>query len=361
MLVILDRSLIDVTKTDHASIAGLESVLSTSYNGEHFLTSTFPVIHALLKLPLSIKGRAVLNRIRSNASLHGHLPYPGGFTIEIVSKGLATRKSNRMWSMPVTDFKNKPFPPSVILGENMLDAEAYFSAAQQARIKYGYSEICRAVPDAGGGSQTTVKLQGYLNHTNGYCFCVTDGDYREPTGSKSSVTSSCETLSVSAAWPTYSTDFHARSIENIIPIELLEDSYGQSPLPQVFHTYKKIYDFDNETGRYIDAKIGLRYCGILKMKNGSERHNFWISKIKKHNLEHRLTELTNNPPKCTDSKCSECSIISGLGGGTLKQVVDYFNKTTTQKLAQRVSINSLWCELGLNIYHWTFADKPVLS
>ena len=359
--MILENSLMNINSSDASSIAGLESVLSASHNGEHCMTSSFVVIHALLKLPLSMKGRAVLQKIRSNISLHGHLPYPESFILEIVSHGVAIKLNGRRWSIPVTDFKNKPFPSSIVLGENMLDAEAYFSAAQQARIKYRYREVCKTIPDAGGGSQTAVKLQGYLKQGNGYCFCVTDGDYREPNGLKSAVTTSCEQLVNQNTWPAFATDFDARSIENIIPIELVEDSYGSAPLPQSFHDYKSIYNADKQTATYIDAKAGLKYCGVIKMNADSFRYKFWWAKIEKHKLEMRFDALSKNPPSCPYNDCAKCTIIGGLGGGTLKQVVKYFNENTSHKLAKRVSLNSTWCDLGAKLYHWTMADKPAFS
>ncbi len=361
MLVILEKSLAKIPPTDQSSISGLESVLTSSYNGEHFLISSFPVIQSLLKLPLSLKGKAVLQRIRNTTALHGHLPYPESFILEIVFQHQAERKSDRRWTIPVTDFKNKNFPPSVVLGENMLDAKAYSSAAKQARIKHGHTESCKPTPDAGGGSQTAVKLEGYLNLENGYCFCITDGDYKEPTGTQSAVTSACKKLVADNSWPAFSTDFHARSIENIIPFSLIEESYGPSPLPNNFHSFKKIYEEDCDTAKYIDAKSGLKYCGLTKLKVGSERYKFWLSKIEKHKLEQKFNEYIKNPPKCTNDKCESCSIIDGLGGGTLKQVVNYFDQTTDHKLAQHVPKTSIWCDIGLLIYHWTIADKPSFS
>jgi hypothetical protein len=142
---------------------------------------------------------------------------------------------------------------------------------------------------------------------------------------------------------------------------LVEDSYGSAPLPQSYHDYKAIYDADKLTARYIDAKAGLKYCRVLKMNAHSVRYKFWWSKIETHKLEMRFYTLSKNPPNCSVDNCASCTIIGGLGGGTLKQLVKYFNETTSQKQAQRVSVKSTWCDLGVKLYHWTMADKPAFS
>lgn len=360
MLIILEKSLEKISRTDEAAISGLESVLASSHNGEHFVMGSFVVINALLKIPLSLKGKATLQRIKGSIALCGHLPHADSFVVEITHQGEIEKTNLRRWKIPVSHFKNKSFPPSVILGENMLDAKAYLSAAKQARIKYGFKEICNPMPDAGGGSQTAVKLEGYLNLKNGYCFCITDGDYREPNGSKSISTSLCEKMTIENVWPTFSTDFQARSIENIIPIEIIAESYKAIP-PTSFNSYRAIHDLDNETTRYIDAKTGLKYCAIKRMKEESSNYYFWQSKIAKHKLDNIFNKLNENPPNCQEGNCKDCSIIEGLGGGLLKQVVEYFYETTTHKQAQRIQRNSVWCDLGLLIYHWSVADKPAMS
>lgn len=360
MLVILGETLKEILATDHAALSGLESILASSYNGEHLFTSSFPVVNYLIRLPLSNKGRAVLQRIRSGISQHGHLPYPDSFVIEIKKDGLKAQISKTKWLIPVTSFQNKAFPPSIILGENMLDAKAYYAAAQQARAKFKYHESCNTVPDAGGGSQTPVKLEAYLNSANGYCFCITDGDYTEPTASKSAVSSQCEGLLLANDWPAFATDFDGRSIENIIPLELIEDSFTL-PIPQHFHKFKIICDTDKDLKKYIDIKLGLKYCKLSKIKKDSPRFKFWWSRIKKHNLDDTFNALENNPPHCHEDNCRQCILIEGLGGGTLRQVVNHFSSTTAHKLSQRIDTNSTWCELGKKLYHWTISDKPLLS
>lgn len=362
MLVVLDESLSSIAHDDFESLAGLESVLASSHNGEHFLTSSFTTIHSLLKLQLSARGHAVLQRLRSNISGHGHLPYPESFVMRIVSDGAEfVRKSNRNWEVPVTAFRNKVFPAAIVLGENMLDAEAYIFGSKQSRTKLKFKEKCKSIPDAGGGSQTAVKLEGYIRNTNGFCFCITDGDYRDPFGNQSAVTSMCQILAEASTWPVYSTDFRARSIENIIPLDLIEDSFDPNPIPKEFTEYRLIDNRDPETTKYLDAKVGLKYCAVLKLNSESPRFTFWRSKITRHNLEVRFNLLSENPPQCAEHSCSKCTLISGLGGGTLKQVVEYFRKQTPQATANRVDAASTWCHLGLNIFHWTMADRPVWS
>jgi len=361
MLVILDNSLTALTPTNQAEISGLESVLAASYNGEHFLTTDFKTVRSLLSLPLSLRGKAALQRLRGNISRHGHLPYAESFVIRIVKEGEYVRVSARTWTLPISIFKNKTFPQSVVLGENLLDARAYISAASQARAKNRLTESCRALPDAGGGSQTAIKLENYLNHGNGLCFCITDGDYVAPVGSKSPVTAQCVSLTNTGAWPSFATDFDGRSIENIIPLAQIEDSYAPLPIPENFHTYKKIAETDPETIKYIDAKSGLKYCNLQKMKPTSPKHSFWSQKIVKHGLQARFDQFSHSPPTCKDENCTGCTLIPGIGANTLKRVVEYFEKNTSQKLAQRVSLGSQWVGLGINIFHWTMADKPELT
>jgi hypothetical protein len=361
MLVVLDDSLSKLEKDDHAAIAGLENVLAASYNGEHFITTSFITARALLKLPLSLRGQAVLYRLKGSISGHGHLPYPESFVVRIIADGTPHRVSPRAWDLPINFFRKRQFPQSVVLGENMLDADAYIWGARQAKVKHKVKERCSMIPDAGGGSQTAVKLQNYLTNVNGFCFCVTDGDYRDPDSPKSDVSSLCEQSALASSWPAFATDFHARSIENIIPLDLIEDSFEDMPIPQEFHDFKKIASTDQDTTRYIDAKSGLKYCWVQKAKPNTSKHDFWTSKIAKHNLQQRADQLSKSPPKCDGEKCSKCILINGLGNGTLKRTVQYFKKNTSQKLAQRIEITSTWCDLGLSIFHWGMADKPELS
>lgn len=360
MLVVLDESLSKIKATDQAEISGLESILTASHNGEHFLTSSFLTIRALLKLPLSLKGAAVLQRLRSEVSGHGHLPYPESFVININLDGPLGRTSDRTWSAPIVMFKNKAFPCSVVLGENMLDAEAFIHGAKQARSKHRHREQCDAIPDAGGGSQTAVKLSGHATKLTGFCFCVTDGDYLDPSSSKSSVTSLCESIAKSAAFPMYATDFKARSIENIIPTSIIQDSFEGSYIPDNVRLYCEIEADDKEIANFIDAKVGLKYCHIKKISPLSPKFQFWINKIKSRNLIEKFDFLDANPPKCQEGGCKNCVLIEGLGATTLKRTVEYFEKNTPQRLAQRVSAESTWCILGLSIYHWIMADKPAL-
>lgn len=361
MIVVLDDSLVSILHNDQNSIYGLESVLTSSWNGEHFFTSSFIVVNSLLKLPLSQKSKAVLQRLRQNIARHGGLPYPNSFVITITLGGAITKASPRRWIVPVSTFRNMTFPPSVVLGENMLDAKAYLAAALQARFKHKIPGHSRALPDAGGGSQTTTKLNGYLQHKNGFCFCITDGDYQEPQGAKSAVTTACQHAVTTTTWPSFATDFGARAIENIMPIDFIEEAYAPQPIPNEFHDFKRIHDVDVETTRYINTKEGLKNCDVTKMTNGSRKQLFWNSKLVKHGLHAKSLALTANPPQCTGNGCSGCSLIKGLGDGTLKRVVKYLETSSPNKLAQKVSLNSIWCEIGESVFHWTMSDKPILS
>lgn len=361
MLVVLDPTLELISHEDVDAIAGLESVLVSSYNGDHFLTSSFTTARTLLRLPLSLKGQASLRRLRANISNHGHLPYDESFVIFITKGGEPQKSGPRKWQLPVTTFRNRPFPSSIVLGENMLDAEAYIFCAQQARAKHKIREHCRGFPDAGGGSQTSVKLRQYLHDENGFCFCITDGDYQEPRSPKSTVTSACESLARSSRWPAFATDFKARSVENILPLSLLEDSYEKALPPESLHKFKEVADADPETAIFIDAKVGMKFCSFKKMADGTSKKNFWETKFHKLGLKPRIDALLAEPPECAEDKCGKCTLIEGLGPSTLKQAVEYFKKNSQHRLAQRVNKESIWCDLGTSVFHWTMADKPELS
>lgn len=360
MLVELDESLTGLLPTNLSELAGLESVLASSYNGEHFLTTSFPVVRSLLKLPLSQKSIAVLNRLRTTISGHGRFPYSDSFTLKIVLTGSILRNDLSTWTLPVKTFSNRNFPQSVIIGENMLDSEAFFQGARQAAIKSGFKENCNAVRDAGGGSQTAVKLGGYLNATNGYCICITDGDYRCPSHPKSAVSKACSDLVTKSHWPSLAMDFHARSIENIIPIKIIEDAFGDQPIPPAFHTYKRVFYEDADAARYLDLKAGLRFCGLKKIAVGSDQEVFWRTKLQKLNFLEKVVTYEINPPPCTLENCPACSIIDGIGAGTLKQVVSHFQKISAHKAAERIETASIWYEIGVRVFHWTLADKPIL-
>jgi hypothetical protein len=360
MLVVLDSSLSEITPNDFAAISGLESILTSSYNGEHFLTCDFITVRNLIKLPLSIKGKAVLQRLRSEIFDHGHLPYPNSFVTRINLNGKANKTSVRTWELPISDFKNKSFPSSVVLGENMLDAAAFISSAKQARSKHRRKEHCAAIPDAGGGSQTAIKLSGHVNNHTGLCYCITDGDYREPSWPKSAVTLMCEKIAQSSATPMFATDFNARSIENIIPTTLILDSYEGNPVPTSLHRYLSTEENDPEICQFIDVKLGLKFCSIKKIPANSKSYNFWMKKLEERNLVKKFEELERNPPDCEKDGCANCILIDGLDAGVLKRSVDYFEKNSSPRLAQRIKEDSVWCTMGLSIYYWIMADKPAL-
>lgn len=356
----LDTSLSELLPSNLAALAGLESVLASSYNGEHFLTTSFNVVRSLLQLPLSQKSRAVLSRLRSNIAGHGAFPYPNSFSLNITLAGTLSKISSSAWSVPITLFSNKNFPPSVVLGENLLDSEAFFYGARQAAIKSGFKEFCNAIRDAGGGSQTAVKLESYLKANNGYCMCITDGDYRSPTYPKSAVSNACSSLVNGSNWPSFAMDFNARSIENILPLGIIEDAFGAATVPAAFHAYKSISNVDSDAARYLDVKAGLKFCSYKKIKAGSEQGIFWRAKLQKLNLTSKVEYYVANPPACVPENCTVCSIIDGVGSGTLKQVVLHFQKNTPHKVAERVDRNTTWYDIGVRIFHWTLADKPIL-
>jgi hypothetical protein len=214
MIVLLDDSIGVLDAGDAQKIAGLEAILCSSFNGDHLVTGSFNILNAMLRLNLGPKSIAVLKRAQDKVAYFGGLIGPTSFVLNIVKTGQTVRISERKWQAPLDKFSNQTVPKSIVLGENKLDAEAYIFAAWHARAKLKLKGQFRLIPGAGGGSQIPVVLELYITHENGFCFCITDGDYSYPQEAASAVTKQCIDFSRVSAWPTVAQDIPGRSIEN---------------------------------------------------------------------------------------------------------------------------------------------------
>ena len=249
-------------------------------------------------------------------------------------------------------------PPSIVLGENLLDAEAYIFGAKHAKAKKKLKDNCKMKPAPGGGSEISVALGAIIQHESGFCFCITDGDYCDPKTEQSLSTKRCLELANKTLWPTLALDIKAKSIENILPINILEDAL--IPFPSTaFYEFKRFATADRDIATYLNIKDGLKYCSISSEANESSRKTFWISKFNSLGFSDAIKKFAGSVTTCNDDKCNECPSIQGIGPKVLARVVDYFKKTTPYKIAERTDDESLWIDLGIEVYRWCLADDPI--
>lgn len=357
MIVKLDDSIATIRNIDDIEKAGLETVLSSSFNGNQLIVGSFRTLDALCKLNLSDKSNAVLKRAREKTTYSGSLIKEDSFVLTIKKNGDFVRRSDRTWEISVEKFSNMAFPINVVLGENMLDAEAYIFAAHHAKAKLRLPHQIFARPAPGGGSQIPVAMSAFINYENGFCFCITDGDYSYPTKNATAVTNQCIALSQECSWPATATDIPVRSIENLIPLKIIDDVFTTN-LPDEFHLFQELAKADNEVAKYLDIKYGLRYCKLCDEPEGVKKI-FWNSKFQSNGYASAINDfkLVENPDE--DCKCNTCPKLPSLGKNTLSRVVDFFKNTNSHKVAERMEKDSHWLKIGLDIYYFCLADDPI--
>jgi hypothetical protein len=253
---------------------------------------------------------------------------------------------------------------AIFLGENNRDIEFYKNFAlvfmYENRFLKGLS--INFDPIGGGGNNICDQYDVIQKDNKKLCLCIvdTDCDYNgDSLGQTAKNLINRHDINFSYGSQKIFCEYmliKARESENLIPSPALYEIEDGNPNRQKFLYWLEAVEQINSDARfYVDIKNGMKFNEIIQSRNSDLIH-YWTRHLKQW-----LTNCSFIEDESCGGDCI-CFEVPGMGNNTLDNVLEIFQRLTTQKIAEMVRGNQLlkqrWLEIGENIYLWFVCTKP---
>ena len=292
-------------------IEKLELLWTAHREGNHIIFSEIDISEELIGIvgDESRSAKALLIRIINQYPKIAALAYHVERKVLVGDYNpLSMTMKSKVIEYPVGEINSSLLQKSLVLVENLTDAEFYHWVATNIYNQTPFESVNLSFEGYPGGGNTTAEAYENLKFkTSRLCLCIVDGDIRAPKlqyGETAAKVEKSDRLG-----PRAQADFHvigACSIENLIPFNAFEMAWGDDP------NYKqKLIDYKEH-----HRESHWRYLQLKKNISCFELHGpgafavYWRS------------ALANTPSGCADKICSkktECkhNMLAQLSGSPL--------------------------------------------
>lgn len=358
MLIEIDDSLISAFPITNASQSLLlTSIVSSAFYGEHFLIGSRSAMDWLIKQDIGDTLKSVCRKISNDIPQYRSLMNLIKFKVVIVADGedIACR-SEGVWEIPFGNLlEGHRISLSVLLSENISDSHIYIIAAEHYKEHIGAGNgVCINIdPRGGGGNQIYSEFESIVNTKRYFCLAITDTDKNRPNAESNSTSKRCKLIANKKIWVTGHADVPARELENIIPINLIEDLIvSESELKDLVNRFERIRlisENNFEIFLYSDLKKGTPYSWCKEEK--TPKSKFWKKFIE--------TKFANQHI-CDESCQAECKakIIDPLSENIATSFLEYCKKNSKKKIYERAKTSknaNQWLEIGMYVFNWGIA------
>jgi hypothetical protein len=367
MWISLSPKLIEIDFiNDHESLSAIETIWASFFRGEHIVFSDRKTLSHLLDIGLSLPSRASISSVLARFSELKSLEQWQKFRVYVDPSIEQTNLvASDTWQIPLKHFSKVALVPACILAENLRDATAYLSCAMHAlKIRGPKGVKIKLSKDSGGGAEISNKLTELEASRSQFILTVTDTDKTYPNDDSCTPTKKCAEIATKSNWVIKHKELGCSEIENIIPINLINDSIEKSTaIHDLGHRldYLKKYVFNNsELHKWFDMKNGTKLFRIKTTNINEREREYWKKSATTIANAFQSTPECGANDHCPKTKMKECDCIflPGLGDDTLDRFNSHCSDITIQKQCERIrtSVNSEdWLELGSIIASWGVA------
>lgn len=359
MIVLLDSSLAGVDYAHPQNMAAVENLVTAYMEGKHYvLADRATAQHLYDQGGLGQRASAGLRRIYSRATENRAMLSAISRYVKVMSDGPVYSNGNTL-HVPLSEFaRSEAVSKTTLLAENVLDCEVLEFAAEHFAIQNGIRGLTLSIRRQGGGGSTiAMEFDNLCKNREGPVLCVTDGDRLCPSNGPSRTSKKCTRIAARTSWLAEHVDLELREIENIIPLELVEDS---TDAPEAAEVVCRVQDerCGSALG-YWDAKKGVTVRWVLSLPKGSREQEFWFQHLR------CLMDVSGTGSGCIDEDACQhapcrCVLIPGLGQATLARVKDHLGMSSRHRTLKRIRTNIRhWLLIGQIVFEWGCAPEAV--
>lgn len=332
-------------------IEKLELLWTAHREGNHIIFSEIHVSEELIGIigNESRSASALLNRIINQ------YPKVAALACHVERKVLigdynfnSTAIKSKIIEYPINKINSSLLQKSVILVENLTDADFYRWVAINIYRQTQYEGVTLSFESYPGGGNTTSEAYDNLKaNTSRLCLCIVDSDIRAPKLQPGETAS--KVVKSDRLRPRAQADFHiigACSIENLIPVSAFEMAWGDDPnYTQKLVSYKKHYR-DNHW-RYLQLKKNISCFELYGVGAFSQ---YWSS------------ALATTPNGCSNKMCSKKSdckhnMLDQLSGSPLGATFSLIKDKVVNLDELLPDIRHAWEEIASEILSWCCAPN----
>lgn len=344
----------------------LEAVASASFHGRHLLYGSSKTLKWLGEQDISGPAKAAAARAYSRVAEHGALRACISKRVIIRSTGMHVEKCADGWQVPIRTLIGVPFQESELLAENLRDGEVFRLSAKHYRrnAKIGGVGITLSLRN-GGGNEIAPCFRATVAERRALVLTITDSDLDHPKATSGLSSRTCGQIADTAQWICEHVELPCREVENLLPLNLVEDSI-LADLPEATQVCDKLQQLKSilatrpDSRRYADLKEGVLGFFSTGTDGVVARREYWKSVVTDSGPNHRVT-CNDNCPHTSHKSCN-CLISEGLGENTVPRFLDHCRKLSDAKQMERIqtSINADdWMKIGEDVFRWGIADQPI--
>jgi len=237
-----------------------------------------------------------------------------------------------------------------------MDAEIYLIAAAHYKKHNNINGLVHNLTTSGGGgNQIYPSFMNFVNRRETFCLSVTDTDKDYPGAESNLVSRSCKDLASERRWIATHLDVPARELENLLPINLVEDAIfddgGAVDLHVRFNNVKSKIEGDVVAWLYCDLKMGTKYSWAYGNHGNHEKSSFWRTFL------HSKNPAIHGCKNGCDDGC-DCFMVDSLGERVAEKFLDFCKKISSHKQYERMKTSSnadQWLSVGKAVFDWGVA------
>lgn len=354
----VDESLVDLYPTlNESQCAAFEAIALSVFHGKNSLFAKKRTLDWMMGQGLSKPAKSVCLKIKNRLSEYSSLRDIIESKIIIIdSYNDVEIDEYGFWKLPLNVLENNPVTTCALLAENLSDADIYLIAAEHyKKYKKINGLVTSLTPIGGGGNQIYPAFMRFVERKEGFCLSITDTDRDYPLAESNDTSKNCKILAEERRWIAAHMDVPARELENILPINLVEDAIfedrGAVDLHRRFEKIKEKVAGNPVALLYCDLKMGTKFSWSSNLHGNEEKERFW-----KTFLDSKNPPLTGCGNNCGD-QC-ECLMIDSLGERVADKFLDFCRKNSIQKQYERMKTSSnadQWLEIGRAVFNWGVA------
>lgn len=371
MLFQLDDSLAGLFTGQQAPppkvLDGISLLAHSRRTGCHLVVGSRGVLSALAATAhLGSRDRAVFQHLLSRFSTISPLRSFPAVYIEVVPsqvKPISILRGGQVAiQMPIEALDSIPFVgPTVLLGENIDDANLMAIVGESWLHHKGVSGIAiRCSTRGGGGSTLEHEFGAIVDQGDLLCLCVADSDKSWPNAPQGATARAV--LSRKRLDRPYCAvlvlDIH--EIENMLPVDVIESAWRLNNAPHAMSALiSDGRDHQDSFIIYFDFKNGIR-----SRKFASDGYaRYWIETIDRwRQAIPNLVVGCSNPGICGAAGDCTCRIVPGYGAAILSIVLNNFRAELRSSLTRgqlSASQMSQWVACAEAVASWCCGSLPM--
>ncbi|MBV7515046.1 hypothetical protein [Pseudomonas sp. PDM25] len=355
MFIYLDHSILNciaAEKIPHDTLRSIEGLSLILRSGAHLISGDQKTLIAISNLnDLSLPCRAIFHRAATRRSqVLSILKDVTTYTIVDFGRSnieCAIENNKKVIKIPIDSFIKLNFQSSSeVVFEDINDNLIYTAVAEwyaknvlnNKYLSLTYKKV------QGGGNRTYAVYKEKQQEGETFCLCITDSDKKYPTDTAGDTSALVREVEDTSMPLSYHLDLDFHEIENLLPLNFLEENSGTAEAKQIISTLKIA-----ETNGYPEAKLYWDYKKGLRGHYAQENEhyrNYWHGALG--------VEYNKCASQCTAKKC-ECYLIRPW---PLKAEVKTALASNHQISPDCEKLKNLWSEIASVFISWVIGAPP---